>query len=164
METPVDKIRRFTSSAPVNVEGLIRAFGIDLVKNAELDAEISGEIANLGDGKYRISVNKSDHYYRQRFTMAHELGHFLLHKDLIGSGVDDSRAYRSIRNGNFFNTNISTEHEAQANRFAANLLMPEQLVRDEFKKCNGDANALAKSLQVSPQALGYVLKSFGLAP
>lgn len=164
METALDKIKRATESAPVNIESLIRSFGIELDKFADLDPEISGEIAYIGDGKYRISANKTHHYYRQRFTIAHELGHYILHRELIGSGIDDNRAYRSVKNGNFYNKNITDAHEAQANRFAANILMPDHLVRAEFKNCNGDISAMSRKFKVSREAIGYALQNLGLTP
>lgn len=164
METALDKIKRAIESAPVNVEALIRSFGIELDKAANLDPEVSGEIAHLGDGQYRISANKADHYYRQRFTLAHELGHYILHRDLIGSGVDDNRAYRSVKAGNFYNKNITDTHEAQANRFAANILMPDRLVRAEFEKCDGNIAIMSRKFQVSKEAMGYALQNLGLEP
>lgn len=164
METVIDKIKRFKESAPVNVEALIRSFGIELDVKASLNEEVSGELVNLGKERYRISINKNDPYYRKRFTMAHELGHFLLHRGLIGDGVNDSRAYRSVKNGKFYNLNITAAHEAQANRFAANLLMPEDLVRDEYEKAQGDIVSLSKKFQVSKAAMTYVLNNLGLEP
>ena len=77
----------------INIELLIRNSGILLDRKADLDSEIAGQIEFLPDEKmHKISVNKNDHYYRQRFTMAHELGHYFFHRDLIGSGIDDTIA------------------------------------------------------------------------
>lgn len=161
MATALDKVREAMTSAPVNVEALIESFGIDLVRQAQLDPAISGEIACLEPGQYRISANKLDHYFRRRFTMAHELGHFLYHRDLIGSGVDDDRAYRSTDRGTFFNKNITPAHEAQANRFAANLLMPAELVTEYFRE-NNDVSALATKFQVSKEVMRIRLEGLGL--
>lgn len=141
---------------------MIRSFRIHLDKKAQLPAEVAGEIARLPSGEFAISVNGSDHYYRQRFTMAHELAHFLLHRDLIGDGVDDNRAYRSVPGGNFYNANITPAHETEANRLAAGLLMPAKLVKSEHESCNGDLNTLSKRFQVSKEAMLYRLQSLSL--
>jgi Zn-dependent peptidase ImmA (M78 family) len=161
METTLDKIENATSGAPVNIEALIRSFGIELDKKAELDPDISGQIERIGDS-FKISVNKADHYLRQRFTMAHELGHFVLHRDLIGNGVDDNRAYRSAPGGSFWNRQITQRHETEANRFAANILMPEKLVIEQHELCHGDLKEVAKRFQVSSQAMKIVLDGLGL--
>ena len=145
---------------PVNIEAIIRGVGIELNKKAELDTEISGQLERLGPGSYRISANKNDAYFRQRFTMAHELGHYMLHAHLIGEGVDDTTAYRSVPKGNFYNPNITSTEETEANRFAAELLMPSSLLAVESTVGQALAS-LAKSFQVSPRAMEIRLKGLG---
>lgn len=145
---------------PVNIEAIIRSMGIELDKKADLESEISGQLERIGAGKYRISANKSDHYLRQRFTMAHELGHFLLHAHLIGDGLDDSRAYRSVADGKFFNENIGPTQETEANRFAARLLMPKSKLAEQAT-IDKETSQLAKEFQVSRQAMEIRLQSLG---
>lgn len=157
-----DAIAPFVGAAPVNIEDMIRSFGIDLDKKALLDREIAGQIEPVGGGKYKISTNPADHYYRQRFTMAHELAHWVLHRDLIGSGVDDTPAFRSTAAGKFFNPNVKPTHETEANQLAAYLLMPPDLVRTEFSASNGDVDTLSKKFQVSRQSMEIRLKGLGL--
>jgi len=60
------------------------------------------------------------------FTLAHELGHFVLNRSLVKNGVDDTTQYRSTPRGEIYNTVIKVEHERQANSFAANFLMPKE--------------------------------------
>lgn len=163
MKTLVDLIDEFTESAPVNIEALIRAAGLELDKKAELEEGIAGEIARLDDGRYRISANKEDHYYRQRFTLAHELGHYVFHRDLIGDGVDDTKMYRSTEDGNFYNTKIKQQHETEANKFAAVVLMPKDLVVAKVEEGEKDPQVLSKVFQVSPSAMEIRLKGLGLA-
>lgn len=148
---------------PVRIEGIIRAFGLELDKKADLDDEISGQIEKIDSDSYKISVNKNDHYYRQRFTMAHEFGHFILHSHLISDGVDDSRAYRSVPEGRFYNRLIGKSEESEANRFAAGILMPASLVREHWQLSNGSAPDLAKKFQVSEQAMKIRLNSLELS-
>jgi len=165
MTDPMVKIRRHLESVPVNVEQMIRDVGINLKKNSDLPENISGHIRPI-DGRYEIASSKTDHYFRQRFTMAHELGHYILHRDMIGQGVDDDTMYRSTPEGEFYNTAIHKIHEMQANSFAASVLMPEDLLRQEIVHQQeigvvrlGD---LAKKFQVSPSAMRWRLKNLEL--
>lgn len=117
-------INSFRSRPPVNVEGLADALGLD-VQYAYLESGISGMLERRRDGKgYTITVNANDPPTRQRFTISHELGHYMLHRGLVGDGVDDDRAYRSTEVGRYHNTAIGPKQETEANRFAANVLMP----------------------------------------
>ena len=100
----------------------------------------------------KISVSNKDSYERKRFTAAHELGHFIYHRSLIGDGLDDNIAYRSTNFGNFYNTNIKKHHETQANKFAAALLMPEDEVFDDYSKL-GNIEEVAKKWKVSSLAM-----------
>lgn len=137
---------------PVNIEAIIRGMGIELNKKAKLDSEISGQLKRLAANKFEISASASDHYYRQRFTMAHELGHYLLHAHLIGDGVDDSVAYRSEPNGEFFNENITATEETEANQFASRLLMPKSKIT-EIVTVDTSVMETSKKFQVSNAAM-----------
>jgi hypothetical protein len=160
----VGYIKKFATRIPVNIEAAIRELGLVLRKNADdLAPEISGQIKRLTDGGYEIATNAREHYFRQRFTMAHELGHYILHRDLIGEGLDDDTMYRSTPAGNFYNTRIRQVHEAQANSFAANFLMPSDKVLEEVaKEVVPTVKGLATKFQVSPSAMRWRLKSLGL--
>lgn len=153
-------IVRQHSGPPVNIEAIIRGVGIQLDKKAELDPNVSGQLERLGPDSYRISANKSDHYLRQRFTMAHELGHYMLHAHLIGDGVDDTKVYRSDPKGNFFNPNITSVEETEANKFAAELLMPRSLLAVE-STVGLPVAKLATDFQVSPRAMEIRLTGLG---
>jgi len=140
-------------SAPVNVLEIPKHLGIEF-KKAFLPTGISGMLERSESG-FRITTNALDPYTRQRFTLAHELGHFMLHRHLIGvgEGVDDDRAYRSTETGKYHNTEIGPEEETQANRFAANLLMPIELVEFHRKKLNAGVSKMAKLFQVSKNSM-----------
>ena len=91
-----DKLDLKEYSIPVNIEEKIRSEGIILNKNyLDFKDNICGEIKKE-NGKFIININGVHHYYRQRFTMAHELAHFELHRDLIGEGVDDNIDYKKL--------------------------------------------------------------------
>ncbi len=147
---------------PVNIEAVIRGLGIELDKKARLAAEISGQIEKCNDGRFKVSVNAADTYFRQRFTMAHELGHFLLHRDLIGDGLYDDRAYRSTEVGTYHNRLVGADEEAAANRIAASILMPAEKVRSEALE-SASVDALAKRFQVSKKAMEIRLETLGVS-
>ncbi|WP_244665103.1 ImmA/IrrE family metallo-endopeptidase [Candidatus Symbiopectobacterium sp. 'North America'] len=77
------------------------------------------------DGNVVIRVNRHDVKERQRFTLAHEIAHFLLHRDRIGDGITDDILYRS---------KLSDFMEVQANRLAADILMPGHLIQPKLKE------------------------------
>ena len=111
-------------SIPVPVHELLGRLGIKL-KQAWLADGISGMLENIGE-TFLITINALDSDTRQRFTLAHEIGHYMLHRHLVGDGVDDDRAYRSTQVGKYHNTLIGPFEEREANKFAANLLMPRE--------------------------------------
>lgn len=117
-------IEQFQDKPPVRLPEVARALGVS-VKAATLGPGISGEIRPTPDGAgYVIRINRHDPPKRQRFTVAHELAHFILHRDEIGNGIEDDVLYRS---------GLSDRREQQANRLAADILMPEGLL-DEAKE------------------------------
>jgi Zn-dependent peptidase ImmA (M78 family) len=159
-----DVAERFWAKAPpVDVEGIIRALGIEYVEEPRPDS-LSGLIERYGDG-YRIIVNSDHSRVRRRFTAAHELGHYVYHRDLIGDGIYDDAAYRTgDLTGRFRNPKIRLEHETQANRFASVVLMPSGLMDRLQHEQNldmrnpTDVQVLARLLDVSEQALRIRLK------
>lgn len=112
-------IEMFQDAPPVRLPELAHALGVS-VKASTLAPGISGEIRPL-NGNFVIRVNRHDPIKRQRFTVAHELAHFLLHREEIGAGIKDDVLYRS---------SLSDRREQQANRLAADILMPEALLAD----------------------------------
>lgn len=148
---PLEVIRKYSDSVPVPVNIIADKLGIDLTY-VPLDNDLSGYIERTIDNSYRIVVNSDHALTRRRFTAAHEIGHFIYHRSLLGSGVGDTRAYRSVGT-KYHNTQITASHERQANSFAANLLMPARAIhalRDEGITSPQD---LADRLGVSKQAM-----------
>ena len=118
-ETQRNIIMQFQQTLPIKVGSIAQKLGIT-IKRATLAAGISGEI-KLIDGKCIVRVNRHDVKTRQRFTVAHEIAHFLLHRELIGDGITDDILYRST---------LSDTLEAQANRLAADIVMPWGLIKN----------------------------------
>jgi hypothetical protein len=137
-------IEQFQNDLPVSLSAIARGLGLS-VKAATLAPGVSGEIRPSGDGSYVIRVNRHDVRKRQRFTVAHEIAHYLLHRDKIGDGIEDDVLYRS---------GLSSSIEAEANRLAADILMPWDKVmelRDE-----------AKEIGVGDEVL-YISEKFGVS-
>lgn len=122
-----ETIHAFHSHYPVDVFGLVRALGIDLVEKP-LSASEAGSIEPIAHDRYRFVINADHPSTRRRFTAAHQLGHYVFHRDRIGAGVCDDLAYRNAPDGPHFNTAIGMRQETEANRFATTLLMPSMLL------------------------------------
>lgn len=110
--TPSDILTRFGMvTAPVDVELLAELLGVTVHRVP--NPGWSGAITVYGDSHAVIWVNMGESPERQRFTIAHELGHLMLH--------DTTHAFRDV-------TYDGSETESEANRFAADLLMPLWMV------------------------------------
>lgn len=152
--TPIEVVGRFLDSAPVDLDGMAAALGLEVVHHPSLPDDVSGKIERAGGG-YRITVNARHSATRQRFTLAHEIAHYVLHRDLIGDGIVDNAMYRSTR--------LSSEFETQANRFAADILMPAALLRRVYRKEGvRDLVTLMERFGVSEQAMRIRLNSLRL--
>lgn len=143
------------SAAPVPVEKLARALGA-IVQFGIFDDELSGFVY-VKDGVPMIGVNEGHHQNRQRFTIAHEIGHLILHKDRIGESVHVDKQYPVLRRDQNSATGVESM-EIEANAFAAELLMPEALLKDEANvpidiDDEGRITILAKRFKVSPAAM-----------
>jgi Zn-dependent peptidase ImmA (M78 family) len=148
-------IKHFRNTIPVDVEGLALALGIS-VNTPFLPDNVSGMIRKRGEDDYEISVNATHPETRQRFTIAHEIGHFVLHRSLMGDGNVDDRAYRS--DGSVPNNRIGPLQEEEANRFAANLLMPIEGITKFRSRAGGDVGKLARMFNVSEGAMKIRLR------
>lgn len=147
-------VAQFMQNPPVDLNSLAKALRVE-VSYAFLSPKISGLLEN-NDGKYTISVNNADPETRQRFTLAHEIGHYLLHRHLIGQGIEDDRAYRSTNSGKYANTKIGARQETEANKFAASILMPTDAIK-RFKADGVDVQEMARRLNVSEHAMSIRL-------
>ena len=141
--SPVEIIIPFLDHAPVDLDGMAAALGVAVIRDPSLPAGISGKIERSGRG-FRIVVNGTHGPLRQRFTLAHEIAHYVLHRDLIGDGVTDDAMYRSGR--------LSDDYERQANRYAADLLMPARLIRAAWREGVRSFADMAARFDVSAEA------------
>lgn len=148
--TPFEIAASFLGNVPVDLEGMAKALGADVLYDPLMSKNISGHIKRYGTG-YEIAVNAQDSHVRQRFTLAHEIAHLLLHRDKLDGGLlEDDRMYRS---------SLSTPEERAANIWAARLLMPEGLVKSEVRAIGTpDSTRLAVIFGVSRQAMEIRLR------
>lgn len=139
-------IQGHQAGAPISLSEIASALGLK-VFSTTLPNGISGEIRPDPEnaGRYIIKVNRNDSARRQRFTVAHEIGHFLLHRDEIGDGITDDVLYRST---------LSDRREAQANRMAADLLMPQNLIDEWMDR--------ARTLKVD-NVIGFLADKFNVS-
>jgi len=142
---------------PVDVFEIARKLGIK-VEMAELGPDCSGMLVR-GETGAVIGVHYAHHPNRQRFSVAHEIGHYRLHEG--GTYVDRGTTTLRFRSSN--SNSGSDVEEREANQFAAAVLMPASWVRRELEKYSfdlGDDQALRElcsSFQVSTQAMMYRL-------
>jgi hypothetical protein len=147
---------RYAQSVPVDVEALARDLGIRVYRDPNLGRDISGKIVReTGNGLkpgYAIAVNAREAFVRQRYTIAHELSHFLLHQEKIGYGVTEDALYRGP---------FSAPQEREANAKAAEILMPADLVRRAHAQTQS-ISVLASQFRASDDAMRIRLRELGL--
>lgn len=137
---------------PVDVHQIALTLGLQIFEQ-EMEPYISGLLVRRGS-KGVIAVNSRHHINRRRFTIAHEIGHFVL--DHGGLQFIDAAPV-------FFRDEKSAQgtsyEEVEANSFAAELLMPEQSLQNLLRNNPIDAfdeialQILANRFEVSTQAL-----------
>ncbi|MCI8731050.1 MAG: ImmA/IrrE family metallo-endopeptidase [Lachnospiraceae bacterium] len=140
---------------PVPIVAIMKSLEFQVV-SGKMEDEISGIVA-IDDALKKefksdkvIAINSKDNIGHQRFTMAHELAHYLFDFDVSNS----------ITYYNAYNTKEDeSESERRANYFAANLLMPEGIFREKFKQAVVENNLyltvdnLSSIFQVSHEAV-----------
>jgi len=160
------------SSAPVPIEDLARALGVSIRRTPAQESLSGFLLRDNGGGRAIIGVNKLHHQNRQRFTIAHELGHLLLHtrQEVYVDGRAEAGLTVSRRDEESgAGTNVE---EIEANVFAAELLMPAAFLHADFASYStldlldedtlGDVlGDLAQKYKVSRQALTYRLVNLG---
>ena len=148
---------------PVPVDRLARKMGA-VLRFSPLDSELSGMIF-IKEGVPIIGVNSLHHPNRQRFTIAHELGHLELHREEISKAVHVDKEFPVLMRDQKATTGTELL-EVQANQFAAELLMPKKLLDMAMKGGLSDIDAdipieeLARKFRVSKQALEFRIRNW----
>lgn len=155
------------STAPIDIESIAKFLGIPVVMKT-LGDDVSGLLITNQRGT-TICVNRDHPRVRRRFTIAHEVGHFCLaHQFEAGEHVHvDEGNYISAR-GPRSAAGVDPK-EVEANQFAATLLMPAELLRQQATKLRAGSglldvhvSLLAERFDVSEQAMTIRLDTLGL--
>jgi len=133
----------FITAPPIQIHELAENYGLRVFVAEFDDSDIAGTI-NLEEAC--IVVNSYDSIERQAFTIAHELGHWLLHKENPGLNEGVTIFLRKPLGGE------TDWWEKEANWFAANLLVPKEML-DRYE--GRDEREVAKIFGVSPSVIGY---------
>ncbi len=144
--------------APIDVISLANLYDIK-VYGIKTKNEISGAITYDKDEDYfEILVNTNNAKTRQRFTIAHELGHYFLHKEMLkDSNMHIDALYRTTTDMK----NVDTkELEKEVDYFAGALLMNRELLEKLSKEYG--IEELAKIFDVSTSAVIVRMKVLGL--
>ena len=114
------------------------------------------------DGTPIIGVNALHHPNRQRFTMAHEIGHLLLHRTEITKEIHVDKEFPMLMRDSVSSAGVN-EMEIEANLFASELLMPVEFLAKSLDAepfdidDEGAVRALAKEYKVSASAMRFRL-------
>jgi Zn-dependent peptidase ImmA (M78 family) len=138
---------------PINPFSIARMSGVT-VETVRLGHGSSGALVKEVDRDPRIVINAEDGERRRRFTCAHELGHFVLRTDALGSQRTDYRAGDTAKD--------RRAEEIYANEFAACLLMPEAMVR-ALHQYGLDDWEMAAKFEVSRSAMRQRLSRLQLS-
>jgi Zn-dependent peptidase ImmA (M78 family) len=133
-------LRRFKIATPA-IDPFLIAREMGITVEMQRGVPFSGMVSSDSEGAH-IIVNAAEVPWRQRFTVAHEIGHILLHP--LGEAFRDR-------------TFAGNEQERQANAFAADLLMPLWMVEPYAMKHGADSQRIAAIFEVSEQAMNIRL-------
>lgn len=136
--------------APVHMRPLANDLGLNVLYTDQWQDAVSGMIVadSQASSGYTIYVNGNHAKVRRRFTLAHEISHYILHEELIGDGISDDVLYRS---------RLTSNIETQANQMAADILMPWDLINQAMDNNINSVSALAEHFMVSKSAMSIRL-------
>lgn len=153
------------NSVPIPIDELAFSRGL-AIRPYDLGDDVSGVLV-INNGTGFIGYNPSESIVRQRFTLAHELGHYELHCNKNQKTLFVDKQFRvEFRNQVSSTGEIADEREANA--FAAAILMPESILINEIKnhhfELSDDDNIkeLSKLFGVSVSAMTYRLLNLKL--
>lgn len=150
-------------------------FGFNIIQNYDLE----GDIGRCEFDGEKIDITfKATHPFRNKFTIAHELGHIFLH---FSTGIESlfidktlpGNEYKQANNTSYGpilqaarNTDFTNDIETQANNFAGQLLVPKQMLEKLLNRVPSGQSISAKLIQdffqVSKTVMEISLKKYGL--
>ena len=145
-----DELTKDFSAPPIPVLQIAESTGVDVVF-ADF-GQHTGTVAGFCDfGAAKLFVNRKDSPERQTFTIAHELGHWVLHREEF---LRDPASYPVLARLSTPNNNNAFEKEA--NKFAAHLLVPSHLLEPVR---GASVASLARAFGVSRMMMEFRLKN-----
>lgn len=144
----------YITEPPIDIKELVGNYDL-VIKYAKFPENMANVCGFLDIVNKEIYVNVEDSPYRQNFTIAHELGHWIMHKEMIAK---DPSAYKVL-----MRQPIGGEkdyREIEANAFAANLLVPTEMLK-VCKKANLSSQEMVNIFGVSSSVIGFRLKNEG---
>lgn len=149
-------------TTPVDVVACAKRFNVDVEEITFEDDDVSGLFV-LKEKLAFIRYSTHESEVRQRFTIAHELGHFVLHSKDFSLFVDKKE---KVLYRNSDSSSGEKHKEREANAFAASLLMPRKLVGEQARQISNDIPdiipVLAKIFNVSEIAMSIRLSNLGM--
>ncbi len=155
----------------VQPQSIAQRYNID-IRIEPIDGDISGFLLRqIGVAGAIIGLNRDQSTTRQRFTLAHELGHFFLHNNQDGELHIDRTSRFVVQLRDAKSSTGASDDEREANFFAAELLMPAAFLSDDVAGYGGldlgdeqdVISKLASRYGVSTQAMSYRLSNLGFA-
>jgi Zn-dependent peptidase ImmA (M78 family) len=143
---------------PVDPIRIAWELGID-VATAVMDDSISAAIEKKIGSDPVIYLNINDRQNRQRFSCAHELGHYYLR---TSATQGDELEYNFVDRRDHMARQGTDPDEIYANKFGAALIMPKRVVQRQFKSMRNPVQ-LALHFRVSEEAMRFRLQNLGLA-
>ena len=153
----------FDSKGELDIIQLIDSLGIDVYGESRED-DFDAHIEYSEQDGYFVTVNTNKPLTRQRFSLAHELAHFVLHKDQLKSLKKMNRGKKILLD------HPSQKQEKEADELAAEILMPEAAVNHAIKEISGELKPrvsksiiaeLAEMFEVSRVPIAMRLRSLG---
>jgi Zn-dependent peptidase ImmA (M78 family) len=143
---------------PVDPVAIATLLGVQVLKGT-LPENIAGVLMKRFGRDPRIVVQAGDSENRRRFTVAHELGHFVYRG---ATAVADEEQYEYIDERSLLARAGTDPSEIFANQFAAELLMPESVVREAARRVRNATAVLTGQFGVSQEAMSYRLRTLRL--
>lgn len=156
ISTTISEIRQkeYGENSAIDIRKYVASKNIEVKEFIPEDSNTSGML-KFENGNWVIYINSKHSESRKRFTIAHEYGHYVLHRNGTSSFLDTT----------FFRNNDTNSMEYAANRFAAAILMPEEDIRKAISSGTKNFKELASKFNVSSLAvklrvldLGYKIK------
>ena len=145
-QTILDDTFQGNKKLPIDIREVVKKQGLQIVVGAFDNSDIIG---SYDRATKTIQISENENYQRTSFTIAHEIGHFLLH-----AHKDKEVFYRADANLQ----EQDKDEETEANWFAASLLMPKDQVK-RFRMWLSTIDKLADIFGVSKIAMNYRLKN-----